>query len=210
MKDFFAYIASKPYVGIILVVLLIAAVLMWIKAVSASQKNRAERESLIAKLEKEKALRNEFKVLDDAKFETEDNEKLLYGVAANIQMFLEKQENMNAAFEALPEEKKSVYALNYVFEDTKEDGLSKFFTANGQPLTGEAQKAVEKIIGGEFGEVFTSAYKMTDDDCDDVSFDAEKIEEYNKKYSEIMTAQKNNIFAKIGEYIKSNKKVFID
>ena len=209
MKDFFAYIASKPYVGVILVVLLIAAVLMWIKAVSASQKNRAERESLIAKLEKEKALRNEFKVLDDAKFETEDNEKLLYGVAANIQMFLEKQDDMNAAFEALPEEKKFIYALNYVFEDAKEDSLSKFFTANGQPLTGMAQKAVENIIGGEFGEVFTSAYRMTDDDCDDVSFDAEKISEFDKKYSEIMTAEKNKIFEKIGEYIKTNKDKFI-
>ncbi len=209
MKDFFAYIASKPYVGVILVVLLIAAVIMWIKAVSASQKNRAERESLIAKLEKEKALRNEFKVLDDAKFEMEDNEKLLYGVAANIQMFLEKQDDMNAAFEALPEEKKFIYALNYVFEDAKEDSLSKFFTANGQPLTGMAQKAVESIIGGEFGEVFTSAYRMTDDDCDDVSFDAEKISEFNKKYSEIMTAEKDKIFTKIGEYIKANKEVFI-
>ena len=50
MKDFFAYIASKQYVGIILVLLIIATVLMWIKAVSASKKNREERESLIAKL----------------------------------------------------------------------------------------------------------------------------------------------------------------
>ena len=209
MKDLFNYIASKPYVGVIIAVLIIAAVFMWIKAVSASQKSREEREAIIAKLEKEKALREEFKTIDGSKFETDDNERLLCGIAANIQMFLEKQTDMNAAFEALPEEKKSIYALNYVFEDAKEDKLSQFFTANGQPLTGKAQKAVESIIGGRFSEVFASAYKMTDGDCEDVSFDAAKIEEYNKEYSDIMKTEKTDIFDRIGSYIKSNKDIFI-
>lgn len=209
MRDFFAYISTHWYVGLILLILLVAAVLMWIKAVSSSQKNRAEREAIIAKLEKEKALRNEFRNLTENSFNIDDNEKLLFGIGANIQMFLEKQEDMNKAFDDMPEVKKFVYALNYIFEDAQDSELSKFFKANGQPLTGEAEKAVKGIIGGKFSEIFTSLYNMTDDDVDDVSYDPKKIEEYDKAYAEIMSEQKAEIFSKIAQYIKTNKSIFL-
>ncbi len=210
MRDFFAYISTHWYVGLILFVLLIAAVLMWIKAVSSSQKNRAEREAVIAKLEKEKALRNEFRVLSESSFDIDDKEKLLFGIGANIQLFLEKQENMNKAFDEMPEAKKFIYALNYVFEDSQDGQLSKFFKANGQPLTGEAEKAVKEIIGGKFSEVFSSLYNMTDDDIEDVSYDETKIAEYDKSFAEIMSGEKSEIFEKIAQYIKSNKAVFLN
>lgn len=210
MKSFFDYIFTHWYVGVIIVVLIIATVVMWIKALSASQKSRELREAEIARLEKEKALRAEFKVLDESKFETEENEKLLYGVAANIQMFLEKEQDMQKSFEEMPEEKKYVYALNYVFEDSKDKTLSEFFRANGQPLTGVAENAVEKIIGGKFSDVFTSLYSMMDDDVEDTSYDAEKITVFDKEYSEIMSLQKEEIFNKIADYIKSNKQIFLN
>lgn len=209
MRDFFAYISTHWYVGLILLVLLVAAVLMWIKAVSSSQKNRAEREAIIAKLEKEKALRNEFRNLNENSFNIDDKEKLLFGIGANIQMFLEKQEDMNKAFDEMPEVKKFIYALNYVFEDSQDGELSKFFKANGQPLTGEAVKAVKEIIGGKFSEVFTALYNMTDDDVEDVSYDETKIAEYDKSFAEIMNSEKAEIFSKITQYIKTNKSIFL-
>lgn len=210
MKEFFDFLSTHWYWAVIIVVLMIAAVLMWIKAVAASQRSREFREAEIARLEKEKALRNEYRVLDESKFNTDDNEKLLCGVAVNIQMFLEKEEDMNKSFEALPEEKKAAYALNYVFEDGKDSELSKFFRANGQPLTGEAAKAVETIIGGKFAKVFMKLYNMLDDDCEDVSFDSEKIEEYDKEYAEIMASEKAVIFNRIGDFLKSGKDIFIN
>lgn len=210
MKDLFAYLIERPYLIAIIAVLLIATVIMWIKALASSQRHRAENEATIARLEKEKALRNDFRTITDSSFETDDNERLLCGVAANIQMYLEKQTDMNAAYEELCEEKKFVYALNYVFEDGKDSELSQFFRANGQPLTGEAKKAVEKIIGGKFAEIFTSLYKMIDDDCEDASYDSEKIAECDKEYGEIMTAQKAGIFSEIADYIKENKQIFMN
>lgn len=210
MKDFIGFISTHWYWAVIIVVLIIAAVIMWIKAIAASQKNREVREAEMARLEKEKALRNEFKTIDEDTFITEDNEKLLYGIAANIQMYLEKQTDMNAAFESLPVEKKYVYALNYVFEDGKDSQLSQFFRANGQPLTGEAKKAVEAVIGGKFSEIFTSLYSMIDDDCEDASYDSEKITECDKEYEEIMTAHKAEIFSKIADYIREKKQIYMN
>lgn len=209
MKDFFEFISTHWYIGALIVVLIIATVIMWIKAVSASQRSREFREAEIARLEKEKALRNEFKIIDASKFETDDSERLLYGIAANIQMYLEKENDMNKAFENLPEEKKTAYALNYVFEDAKDTELSKFFRANGQPLTGEAAKAVNTVVGGKFAEVFMTLYNMLDDDCEDVSYDSEKVKECDKAFTEIMSAEKMEIFNRIGAYLKANKQIFI-
>lgn len=209
MKDFFVFLSAHWYWAVIIIVLIIAAVIMWIKAIAASQKSREAREAEIARLEKEKALRNEFKTIDEDTFNIGDNEKILYGIAANIQMYLEKQTDMNSAFESLPVEKKYVYSLNYVFEDGKDSQLSQFFRANGQPLTGEAKKAVEAVIGGKFSEIFTSLYSMIDDDCEDASYDSYKIVECDKKYEEIMSAEKNEIFSKIADYIRENETIFL-
>ncbi len=210
MRDFFEFISTHWYVGLLIIILIAATVIMWIKALAASQRSREFREAEIARLEKEKALRDEFMVLDTLKFETYDNERLLCGVAANIQMYLEKETDMNKAFENLPEEKKFAYALNYVFEDGKDNELSKFFRANGQPLTGEAAKAVNCVIGGNFAEIFMSLYNMLDDDCEDASYDSAKILECDKMYSEIMSDGKAEIFNKIGSYLKTNRQVFVD
>lgn len=210
MKDFFEFIASRPYIGLILILLIAATVVMWIKAAAASQRHREFRDAEIARIEKEKALRNDYKVITDSTFDTDDKERLLFGIAANIQMFLEKQDDMNAAFFALPEEKRLAYSLSYVFEDSGDSELSKFFKSNGQPLTGEAEKAVKKIIGGKFHENFSAFYRMTDDDCEDVSYDEKKSGEFDKAYSEIMRSEKSDIFSLIADYLKSNKDIFIN
>lgn len=210
MNSFFDYIFTHWYVGVLIVVLIAATVVMWIKAISASQKSRELREAEIARLEKEKALRNEFRILDEEKFESVENEKLLFGVAVNIQMYLEKEQDMKKVFEEMPEEKKYVYALNYVFEDGKDNALSEFFRANGQPLTGEAAKAVKSVVGGDFSDIFMSLYNMIDDDVEDASYDVEKISECDKKYSEIMASKKEEIFKSIADYIKSNKQIYMN
>ncbi len=209
MKDFIMYISTHWYVGLIIAVLIVITVIMWIKALAASQRHREEREKIIAQLEKEKALRNEFRNISESTFDIEDNEKLLYGIAANIQMYLEKQKDMNEAFENLPVEKKYVYALNYVFEDSKDGLLSDFFKMNGQPLTGCANQAVKEVIGDKLSSIFNNVYNMTDDDSL-VSFDENIINKYDNEYKNMIDSEKDNIFNKVSNYIRNNKTIFID
>lgn len=118
--SFFEYIAQKPWVGAILVALVLLTIFVWVKAIASSRKRDEERKRIIAELEKEKALRNEFRtVSEDAFLPDKDDYRLIVGMCANVQMGIEKAEDINAAFDALSETKKNVYCLGYVFEEVK-------------------------------------------------------------------------------------------
>ncbi len=204
------YIFEHWYIIPIFVVLIALTVFAWIKAIASGQKRKAERERIIAALEKEKALRNDFKVLSPSTFSDESisDERLLFGVAMNIQMSIEKAENMSEEYLALNEVKRKVYALNFVFEDSKYETLSDFFRANGEPLLSQAQVAVNDVFGGKFTEIFNSQFAMFDDDSE-VSFDEEKLISLDAEFKALMDSEKDAVLSKISQYIKSNKEQLI-
>lgn len=210
MRSFFEYISTHWYWGAIIVLLLALTVFVWVKAISSSQKYREEREKFIANLEKEKALRQEFKVLDEAKFETTDHERLLMGITANIQMSIEKKEDLLEEYNALSEAKRYVYAIGYVFEDSKCESLSSFFSVNSRPLTSTANEAVSKIIGGKFSEIFSKMFAMTDDENETESYDAALIEKLDGEFKAYMAQSKEQVLSTIRDYIKSNKNEFLN
>ena len=108
----FQYIAQHPWIGVVLVLLIALTIFVWYKAIVSGKKRNEERERIIADLEKEKALRNEFRNPDEATFLPEkDDYRLIVGMCANIQMKLEKATNMNDAFAELSDVKKNVYCL---------------------------------------------------------------------------------------------------
>ena len=90
MKGLFDYLAQNPLWTVILIALFILMIVMFVLASKSGKKRQEERERIIAKLEKEKAIRQEYKTLTEKSFEADD-EKLLFGVAANIQIELEKE-----------------------------------------------------------------------------------------------------------------------
>ena len=65
MKEFISYLISNWYAAAGLALLIVVTVVAWIKACSAGKKRSAERERIIAELEEEKALRKQFKVIDE-------------------------------------------------------------------------------------------------------------------------------------------------
>ncbi|MBP3938057.1 MAG: hypothetical protein IK955_01490 [Clostridia bacterium] len=206
---FFSYIASHWYVGLALVLLIILTVFVWIMALVSGRKRREERERIIAELEKEKALRKEFKVVDNSTFaEDKDDYRLVIGMCAHIQQRIEKEENMNDAFMQLAEVERYVYALGYVFEDSR-NGFSGFFRLNGEPLVSVSVEAVDRVIGGEFSELFQSVYRMFDDDDEAVSVDEEFLQKADEKSIELIANDGSGIFAAAAEYIRSNKNHFI-
>lgn len=209
MKDFFDYLAQNPRWIVIIGLLFILMVMMFVLAARSGRKRQAERNQIIAKLEKEKALREKFKTLTPASFDADD-ESLLFGAAANIQMAIEKEGDLTAAFNALPQYKQYIYALNYVFEDSGYKSLSSFFRCNGQPLTGAAANAVKDVAGQELYEIFEPMYNMFDEDNEEVSYDKMKILDLDEKFCALMDSEKSAILAKIAEYIRSNKDNFLE
>ncbi|MBQ8782996.1 MAG: hypothetical protein IJZ57_04410 [Clostridia bacterium] len=211
MADFLSYISQHWYLVPVFVVLIGLTVFVWIKAIVSGQKRKEEREKIIAQLEKEKALRNQFRVLRESLLTDPaiDDERLIFGFAANVQMSIEKLPDMNEEFMKLNEVKQNIYALNYVFEDSKYTTLSDFFRANGEPLTSIAKRAVKDVIGGELAEIFSSQFVMLDDNNEDVSYDENKVNSLDSQYCDFMKKEKEAVLKRTSDYIRANFNAFI-
>ncbi len=206
----FQYIAQHPWVGVALVLLIALTVFVWYKAIVSGKKRNEERERIIADLEKEKALRNEFRNPDEETFLPEkDDYRLIVGMCANIQMKLEKAANMNETFLELSDVKKNVYCLGYVFEDSK-NKLSEFFRSNGEPLLSSSKAAVNEAIGGKFAEIFNKEFTMLDDNDETTSVDNGLLEKYDAELEDLMNDKKNEIYKSAADYIRLNKADFLE
>lgn len=205
----FEYISQHPIAGIALVLLAVLTVFVCLKAMIASRKRSEERERIIADIEKEKALRKEFKYVDETTFaQGKDNYRLIIGMCAHIQQKIEKKEDMTSAFYELSDIEKSVYALGYAFEDSK-NGLSDFFRANGEPLLSAAEKAVREIIGGRFSELFTAEYIMLDENDETTSVDNDALAKMDEEFKNILSENGDGIYLTVAEYIRTGKDVFL-
>ncbi len=211
MADFISYLTGHWYLIPIFIILIALTVFMWIKAIVSGQKRKEEREKIIAQLEKEKALRNQFRVLDEKMLTDPEisDERLVSGFAANVQMSIEKLDNINDEFLKLNEFRQNIYALNYVFEDSRYESLSDFFRANGEPLTSVAQRAVSVVIGGELENIFISQFSMFDDNDEVVSFDSQKVELLDTQYSDFMKKEKASVLKAAADYIRNSFNYFI-
>ena len=205
----FQYIAQHPWVGVALVLLIALTVFVWCKAITSGKKRNEEREKIIADLEREKALRNEFRNPDESTFsEDKDDYRLIVGMCANVQMKLEKASNMNEAFSELSEVKKNVYCLGYVFEDSK-NKLSEYFRSNGEPLLSASKNAVNEVIGGDFGEIFNKEFVMLDENDETTSVDNDLLSKYDGQFSNLISEKGAEIYKKAADYIRSNKDEFL-
>lgn len=207
---FFDYIAQHWYVGVALALLIVLTVFVWMKALVSSKKRSEERERIIAELEKEKALRKEFKDINESTFDDgKDDYRLIIGMCAHVQQRIEKIEDMNETFLKLSDAEKFTYALGYVFEDSKK-GLSEYFRSNGEPLLSVSAQAVNEVIGGEFAEIFSKEYVMLDDNDETTSVDNTALKEMDEKFAAIIESSGNDIYCKVASYIRSNKNSFLN
>ena len=205
----FEYISQHPMAGVALALLAVLTVFVCLKAMLASRKRSEERERIIADIEKEKALRKEFKHVDETTFaQGKDNYRLITGMCAHVQQNIEKKEDMTAAFYELSEVEKYVYALGYVFEDSKK-GLSDFFRSNGEPLLSTADKAVSEIVGGRFSEIFSPEFVMLDENDETTSVDNDALAKMDEEFRTVLDGKGEEIYSAVAEYIRSNKDVFL-
>lgn len=207
--SFFEYIAQHPLVGVGLAALIVLTAFVWCKAIASSKKREAEKKKIIAELEKEKALRNEFRTVNEDTFLPEkDDYRLIIGMCANVQMSIEKAEDINAAFSQLSSAKKNIYCLGYVFEDSKKS-LSNFFRSNGEPLLSAAKNAVDEVLGEDFAKIFGSEFIMLDENDETTSVNEERLAELDGEFEKLMTADGEKIYALAADYIRSTKDEFL-
>lgn len=195
----------KWYLWALLAVLIIVAIFAWSKALKASRERRERLRKEAEIWRRDYELRQNYKTLTYEIIENADKNELLHGVAMNIQVALENEQNMDEAFKNLPKEKQFVYTLEYFDEDSKKS-LSEFFKNNGEPLLSLASPALSSLGLTDISKLVSELYPMYDENSD-VSIDREKIKICDEKFSAIYNSEE--LLFKAADYIKQNKEIFL-
>ncbi len=190
----------------VLGILVLVTAFVWYKALKSSKARRARVEREEALFKRDKELRRDFATLTEEIFQNTDDERLLSGVAMNIQIPLEPQTDMTPAFLLLPPEKQYVYTLEYFGEDTKK-GLSEFFKANGRPLITLAPEALRAIGLFSTAALSEQMLPMCDDEDETVSVDPALKESLNIAFNEEF--DRAAFVAAAAKYIRDNKEIFL-
>lgn len=194
------------YYWLILAVAIILAIFAWIKAMGASRARRERLKKEAAIWKRDYDLRQNFSVLTDDKIKETEETELLHGVAMNIQVMLEKQQDMTDAFNSMPKGKKFVYALEYFDEDAKVS-LSTFFKNNGAPLVPVIPEALEAIGAQKYLPFVEAVYDMYNDESD-ISIDYSVVEKTDVQFAEVYDS--HELCRLSARYIINNKNVFLN
>ncbi|HZK38995.1 MAG TPA: hypothetical protein VFD23_02435 [Clostridia bacterium] len=189
------------YLSVAFVVASILTVFVSIKAYQASAKARAEKDKVVERLRYENRTREEFAKFTIELIKTAPPQALLDGIALNIQAALEKESDMNAAFENLAPPQQYIYALYYLLLDGSEK-LSEFFKINGKPLTPIAEEAVNLIFGRKAGELYNKEYEAFDEENEEISLIMTEIQETDQAFATFL--EQNDVYKLVAEYIKQN------
>lgn len=193
------------YYWIVLIISIILLIFAWSKVLKSSKarRERLKKEAEIWKRDYE--LREKFTVLTDDKIKETEEIELLHGVAMNIQVMLEAETDMAAKFDALPEEKKFIYALEYFDEDAKKS-LSAFFKNNGKPLVPVIPAALNAIGCEKYIPIITPLMEMYDPDSD-ASIDNTIIAKADEEFSS--TYNSDELCRLSARFIIKNKDIFL-
>ena len=193
------------YYWVILLVAIIIAIFAWSKALKAGKERREKMKKEAAIWKRDYELREKFTILTEENLNSTEETELLHGVAMNIQVMLEKATDMTESFNALPQEKKFVYALEYFDEDAKKN-LSVFFKNNGEPLISMVPDALNAIGAGKYIEHYATLLPMYDPDSE-VSIDYSVIGKVDEEFASIYNS--DELLRLAAKYILKNKEIFL-
>ena len=196
--------AFAEYKGLtaILIVAVVLLAFVTVKAFRAVRRHNAERDAILDRFKKEQALREKYGSFTRETALQADGKELLHGVALCIQRTLEEESDMTAAFSALPAEKQTVYALDFVLcEDAQT--LSAFFRLNGKPLTTAALEGARKTFDARHAELFERGYRMFDPDDETTSALPEDVKRLDADFA----ADEAVLFEGIRNFIADNAEI---
>ena len=193
------------YYWIILLVAVIIAIFAWSKALKSGKERREKMKREAALWKRDYELREKFTILTEEKLNSTEETELLHGAAMNIQVMLEKANDMTESFNSLPDAKKYIYALEYFDEDAKKN-LSAFFKNNGEPLISIVPDALNAIGAGKYIEHYATLLPMYDPDSE-VSIDYNIIGRADEEFSSLYNS--DELLRLSAEYILKNKDIFL-
>lgn len=172
------------------------------KASAQHKKNYKAEEEYIKRL---KALKEKYVPLKKQTIENAPDDELLEGTALGIQLFLQKQEDMEAEFLLLPEAKKLIYTLDVFVSDKT---LDSFFRNNTEILKSRLVPALSLIGLEAQAERVAPVAKMFDDKDEETSLNEKKLTELDKE----LENEDFLSFIKLSaaKYIKDNAEIFVD
>ncbi len=200
------YYMSHPLYAVIIIALLLLSLFVLFKAVKSGSERSRKVNELMEKMKKDNELLNKYAILTEDVISESEPEELFHGVGLNLQKKVSDNPDMLSEFNLFNDSRKYIYSLFTFFEDAGE-GMSAFFSANTKPLTHYAAEAVRLIFPDDVKEAFLNEYDATDEDNEQVSYDKEKMEEWDKKAAP--SIEDGTLKKLCGEYIKSHPDCFI-
>lgn len=195
------------YLYLILFILIILTAFVCKKAFGAASRHSKEFNANLAKLKREKELRDAYSELTEEIIASAPADTLFEGTALCMEAKCQKSEDTSAFYLSLSDYQKLVYAYFYLAGDAKKDKLSAFFAQSTKPLTSDALAAAEKILSAQAYAIVKDMHDRYDDDNENASVIPEEIAELDEKFKEL--TDDINLFAAGGEFIKKNPKEFI-
>ena len=107
--------------------------------------------------------------------------EILEGFALLSQIEMQKSDDMQALFRTLPKIKQYIYVLDVFVQD---ESAEIFFSQNGEILTDIIVDALKEIGMGTFADELSEIAKMYNKNDESVSFNKEKIENFDKTLNE--------------------------
>ena len=195
------------YLYLILFILIILTAFVCKKAFGAASRHSKEFNANLAKLKREKELRDAYSELTEEVIASAPADTLFEGTALCMEAKCQKAEDTSAFYLSLSDYQKLIYAYFYLAGDAKKDKLSAFFAQSTKPLTSDALAAAEKILSAQAYAIVKDMHDRYDDDNENASVIPEEIAELDEKFKEL--TDDINLFAAGGEFIKKNPKEFI-
>ena len=195
------------YLYLILFILIILTAFVCKKAFGAASRHSKEFNANLAKLKRDKELRDAYSELTEEVIASAPADTLFEGTALCMEAKCQKSEDTSAFYLSLSDYQKLIYAYFYLAGDAKKDKLSAFFAQSTKPLTSDALAAAEKMLSAQAYAIVKDMHDRYDDDNENASVIPEEIAELDEKFKEL--TDDINLFAAGGEFIKKNPKEFI-
>lgn len=172
------------------------------KASAQHKKNYKAEEEYIKRL---KALKEKYVPLKKQTIENAPDDELLEGTALGIQLFLQKQEDMEKEFLSLSDEKKLIYTLDVFLSDKT---LNSFFRSNTEILKSRLVPALSLVGLSEDAERILPVAKMFDDKDEDTSLDEKRVSQLDEQLE--TDGFLSSVKLAAAKYIKENAEVFVN
>jgi len=194
------YYLEHWYLIPILLALAAVTVIVWIKALRKRALTNRERSAELARLEEQKSALDAYRAWKNSAGGVVTDKQIFTGFALDLQSKLQYEPDQSAAYLALPEDARQLYALYFALEDAPYDKISQFFGEYGKPLTGEANAAMRRFAGADTAEIFAKLYAAYDPDDEAASLIPAQITEWDAAFANALEMEP--IYARAAEMLR--------